>query len=124
MKKILLLLLVIFLIGCTKDTVQVCIEKQCFDSELVSTPEEMQKGLMFRTSLEGGMLFAFDSEKVAKFWMKNTLIPLDMIWIHKNKVIHVERDVQPCREDPCPNYGPDAVAGYVLEVNALILQQK
>lgn len=54
-----------------------------FTVEVARTPEEQEKGLMFRTSLpeKGGMLFPFAKPRYASFWMKNTLIPLDMVFI-------------------------------------------
>lgn len=54
-----------------------------FDVEVARTAEEQRQGLMFRTSLpqDGGMLFPFEQPRIASFWMKNTLIPLDMIFI-------------------------------------------
>jgi len=54
-----------------------------FTVEVARTPEEQAKGLMFRTSLpeNGGMLFPFEKPRFASFWMKNTLIPLDMVFI-------------------------------------------
>ncbi|MBL8650982.1 MAG: DUF192 domain-containing protein [Sphingopyxis sp.] len=54
-----------------------------FTVEIARTPEEQAKGLMFRTSLpdNGGMLFPFEKPRFASFWMKNTLIPLDMFFI-------------------------------------------
>jgi uncharacterized membrane protein (UPF0127 family) len=51
--------------------------------------------------------------------MKNTLIPLDLIWIDANhKIVHIAHDVPPCKADPCPSYPPNAAASYVLEVPA------
>ena len=54
-----------------------------FDVEVARTADEQEQGLMFRTSLpaKGGMLFPFAKPKIASFWMKNTLIPLDMIFV-------------------------------------------
>ena len=54
-----------------------------FRVEIARTEAEQEKGLMFRTSLpaDGGMLFPFAKPKIANFWMKNTLIPLDMIFV-------------------------------------------
>jgi uncharacterized membrane protein (UPF0127 family) len=54
-----------------------------FRVEVARTAEEQARGLMFRTSLpaDGGMLFPFEKPRIASFWMKNTLIPLDMIFV-------------------------------------------
>ena len=58
--------------------------------EVAKTNEEQAEGLMYRLELKknGGMLFLFDNEKKASFWMKNTLIPLDIIFINKNGSIN------------------------------------
>ncbi|KQZ69462.1 hypothetical protein ASE06_01170 [Sphingopyxis sp. Root214] len=54
-----------------------------FNVEVASTDEEQDRGLMFRTSLPegGGMIFPFKKPRIGSFWMKNTLIPLDMFFI-------------------------------------------
>jgi len=100
---------------------KVCINNKCFIVEIVDTPEQRAKGLMNRQSLaqDKGMLFVFDQEANHSFWMKNTLIPLDIIWINKDKqVVDIEKNVQLCKADPCPRYSPDQKANYVLELNA------
>jgi uncharacterized protein len=87
--------------------------------ELARTPEEQAQGLMFRESLreKSGMLFLFPESAPHAFWMKNTMIPLDMIWMdEKGKVIFVSADTPPCKADPCPNYGPSEPARMVLEI--------
>ncbi len=87
--------------------------------ELAKTREEQAQGLMFRESLppRRGMLFLFPEPGVHKFWMKNTMIPLDMIWLdEKGKVLFVSADTPPCKVDPCPSYGPEAAATSVLEI--------
>src|SRR4030042_2848822 len=65
---------------------QVCFKKHCFSVELAVTPEEREEGLMFRKNLDSdkGMLFIFEKEGKYGFWMKKTLIPLDIIWIDDN----------------------------------------
>lgn len=87
--------------------------------ELARTPEEQTQGLMFRESLpeKTGMLFLFDEAAPHHFWMKNTMIPLDMIWMDESgKVLFVSADTPPCKADPCPTYGPDSQASSVLEI--------
>jgi uncharacterized protein len=87
--------------------------------ELARTPQEQAQGLMFRESLlpNTGMLFLFDAAGVHSFWMKNTMIPLDMIWMDEaGRVVFVSADTPPCKADPCPNYGPEAPAARVLEI--------
>jgi uncharacterized membrane protein (UPF0127 family) len=87
--------------------------------EIAGNDETRGQGLMYRDRLapDRGMLFLFAQSGDYPFWMKNTLIPLDMIWIDEGlRVAHVERDVPPCKADPCPSYDPRAVARYVLEL--------
>lgn len=100
---------------------KVCADDFCFLVEIADDSSERSRGLMDRESLDSdkGMLFIFDQESKHSFWMKNTLISLDMIWISSNKqVVYIEKNVQPCQADPCPSYGPDKEAKYVLEINA------
>jgi uncharacterized protein len=102
------------------ETSRVCFEKTCFDVEIADTKYKQQRGLMNRESLEKnkGMLFVFEKEEAHKFWMKNTLIPLDMIWIDGNsKIIYIQKNAQPCKIDSCETFGPDENAKYVLEIN-------
>ncbi|WP_232846685.1 DUF192 domain-containing protein [Devosia beringensis] len=68
--------------------------EHAFNVELVDTPESRAKGLMFREELadDAGMLFDFKQEREVSFWMSNTLIPLDMIFVGADgvvKTIHV-----------------------------------
>jgi uncharacterized membrane protein (UPF0127 family) len=89
--------------------------------EIAADDDTRAQGLMFRDRVpEGtGMLFMFPQAGDIPFWMKNTLVPLDMIWIDdQNRVVHVEPNVPPCKADPCPSYPPHATAKYVLELGA------
>ncbi len=87
------------------------------DVELAITPEEKQVGLMFRETLcaDCGMLFVFDDEMIRSFWMKNTLIPLDIIFISENLSVGNVLSAEPCEQDPCRLY--KGLAKFVLEVN-------
>jgi uncharacterized membrane protein (UPF0127 family) len=90
-----------------------------YSLELALTPEDQAQGLMFRESLaeRHGMLFVFPETAPHHFWMKNTMIPLDMIWLDASgKVLFVSADTPPCKADPCPTYGPDGPAQSVLEI--------
>ena len=94
-------------------------EKIKVNVEIADSPEERAAGLMFRESLgeNSGMLFIFDDEKTRSFWMKNTLIPLDMVFISEDLEIIDIKYAEPCREDPCISYVSKEPAEYVLEVN-------
>ena len=90
-------------------------------AELAVSEEERARGLMFRKEiLPGqGMLFVFREDGIHSFWMKNTLVSLDILWLDGDKrIIHIEADVPPCREEPCPSYGPLSPSRYVLELKA------
>jgi uncharacterized membrane protein (UPF0127 family) len=85
------------------------------------TDEERALGLMFRDSLpeDHGMLFVFDADGTLPFWMKNTFIPLDFVWLSGGgEVVEVLPDVPPCRLDPCPSYSNVKPARAMLELNA------
>ena len=87
--------------------------------ELATDDETRAQGLMYRDRLRdhAGMLFFFSEMSVHGFWMKNTLIPLDILWIDEGRrVVHARYDVPPCQADPCPSYDPGVPAKYVLEV--------
>ena len=89
--------------------------------------EESMRGLMFRKHLpeNAGMLFAYYDEKPRTFWMKNTLIPLDMIFVDGGcKIIEIKENVPPCAQDECPNYPSKNLPKHALEVNAGFMQEK
>lgn len=90
--------------------------------EMARTPEEQAKGLMFRTTLEenAGMLFLFEKPQALHFWMKNTLIPLDILYLDESGTILNIVRMKPClREIPiCPSYPSEGLAKYALEINA------
>ena len=114
----LLVVFLFFLGGCTRQS-YVDISGEKIIVEIADTPEERGQGLMFRESLceDCGMLFVFEEEGLYSFWMKNTLIPLDMIFIDADGVIVTILSAEPCVEEPCESYTPIDDAKYVLEVN-------
>lgn len=89
-----------------------------FGVEMAATPEEQAKGLMFRRELpEGqGMLFDFHREQPTSFWMKNTYVPLDMIFIRADgRILRIAENTVPLSEALVPSGGPVLA---VLEVVA------
>ncbi|HBB03890.1 TPA: hypothetical protein DCZ39_03240 [Patescibacteria group bacterium] len=75
---------------------------------------------MNRTSMpeDSGMIFVFPKPGIYNFWMKDTLIPLDMIWIDEQfKVVRI-LTAEACKANPCTIYKPEREAKYVLEINA------
>ena len=92
-------------------------------AEIADTTEKRAKGLMYRDSLpqDRGMLFTFAEPQLWTFWMKNTRISLDIIWMDgKKRIVHIERNVPTCSrtDDGCPQYQPNDNAMYVLELAA------
>jgi uncharacterized protein len=92
-------------------------------AEIADTPRKRAQGLMYRDHLkkDHGMLFFFSEPQAWTFWMKNTKIALDLIWLdEKKRVTHIERNVPICTksDDSCPQYRPNSAdAVYVLEIS-------
>jgi hypothetical protein len=87
-----------------------------FEVELATTPAEREQGLMFRKSMapNAGMLFLYPSEQQVAFWMKNTLIPLDMLFLKADgSIARIAHDAVPLDETPIPS---NADVKAVLEV--------
>ena len=89
--------------------------------ELASTATQRSLGLMFRPSLpdDHGMLFLFPSPDRHGIWMKNMLIPLDILWLdHRKQIVHIETNVPPCQREPCLIYQSETPSLYVIELAA------
>lgn len=95
-------------------------------AEIARTDQERSIGLMYRTHLQQGrgMLFVFDQEQPMSFWMKNTLIPLDIVFFDKHGRYVSALTMNPCTSDPCPLYNSLGAAQYVLEVPAHTLRNQ
>jgi uncharacterized protein len=92
-------------------------------AEIADTARKRAEGLMYREHLDKnrGMLFTFDEVQPWTFWMKNTKIPLDIIWMNEKKqIVHIEANVPICTrtDDGCRQYQPNEPALYVLELGA------
>ncbi|MCG8572582.1 MAG: DUF192 domain-containing protein [Spirochaetes bacterium] len=114
-----LILLNLFFLSCEKkshETVKIEINGKEYQFETALTKEERRKGLMFRKNLakNGGMLFVFQEEMVLSFYMKNTLIPLDIAYINSKFEIIDIQNMKPLDESDITSAGP---ALYALEVN-------
>ncbi len=86
--------------------------------EIADTPEDIRQGMMYRTRLEAnhGMFFLFDGERERSFWMKNTILSLDILFINASgRIVHIAEHTIPYSKDPIPSIYP---AQFVLEVNA------
>ena len=94
-----------------------------FIVEVATSPEDQSRGLSGRTELAKGtgMLFIFEPAQIQSFWMKDMIIPLDIVWVANDKIIGFERNVPPPTPGTPPEkltiYSPPAAIDYVLELN-------
>lgn len=96
---------------------------QQLEVELADDEYQRETGLMYRESLEEsqGMLFIFEEEKERGFYMKNTYIPLDLIFLDgNNKIVSIQENAEPHSEKTIPS---EASAQYVLEINAGLVNE-
>lgn len=86
--------------------------------EVARTPAEKAIGLMFRTEIpeDRGMFFPIEPPQNVRFWMKNVLVELDMIFVREGVVQAIIANVPPCLTENCPNYGPDVPVDGVVEL--------
>jgi uncharacterized protein len=127
MKRYLLpLALALFASACTatpakSDTRELTLHGHVFHVELATNDAQRELGLMHRNSLatDHGMLFVFPYDAPQSFWMKDTLIGLDMLFFNKDrKLVSMQLNVPPCKTDPCPVYPSGKPVVYVLELAA------
>ncbi|MCG2690061.1 DUF192 domain-containing protein [Candidatus Parcubacteria bacterium] len=90
-------------------------------AEIAKTKQELAKGLSRRKEIpeNQGMLFLFEEEQFLAFWMKDTLIPLDLIFLNKDKqIVKIVKSAQPCEGENCPSYFSDFESQYVIETKS------
>jgi len=113
--------LLLLFTSCVSAEPQVVLKGQRFKVELATTPKEHALGLMFRDKLaeDSGMLFIFPTATTRSFWMRNTRIPLDILYFDDSlRLVSVAQGAKPCHVARCPTYSSAGPARYVLELNA------
>jgi len=118
-----LLSLFLLLGGCASSSGQwVELAGQRYQVELALDEASRTRGLMFRQDMpaDQGMLFVHERQQILAYWMKNTLIPLDILYFDNTlRLVSQQRDVPPCSAgNACPAYPSSQPARYVLELNA------
>lgn len=93
---------------------------QTFQLEIATKPSELSKGLKFRKSIpeNTGMLFVINRAEPIRLWMKETYIPLDMIFMRDGVVNDIVHNAVPCKRKPCPAYGGKFPSNQIIEVPA------
>jgi len=127
MRNAILMVLFGLLSSCASDgTERVMLKGQTFHVEVVSDDAGRERGLMFRDQMaaDHGMLFVFPHSQNLSFWMKNTHIPLDILYFDDAfGFVSAALGTPPCGQtgslnNRCPNYPSTGMARYVLELNA------
>ena len=104
----------------TKQIPNFCFNGKCINLEIAKTPQERELWLMFRETLEkdSWMFFSFDWLWKHSIWMKNTLIPLDIIRLTTGyKVVDIV-SAPPCKQEDCPIYKPNNDNLWAIEINS------
>jgi hypothetical protein len=121
--RIYLLLSLVLFTSCSADrafpVVDLTLNGKLYHIEVADTQNRKSRGLMFRESIKrnAGMLFPYDSPVHLNIWMKNTLIPLAVLWLDDEARIIYREILQPCRTANCPSFGPEQRSMYALELH-------
>ena len=95
------------------------LKNEMYKLEIADTVKRKKLGLMYRQSLEknSGMLFVYSRPGNYRIWMKNTLIPLTVIWLDEQATIIDKKILQPCRSINCPVFGISRPSTFILELH-------
>ncbi len=110
-----------------KGTVEIGNQGFILSVEVASTESQRSMGLMYRDNLDlnRGMLFVFEYPAIQRVWMKNTLIPLDVLFVSaKGEIVSIHKGLQPCVKKSCEIYDSMGIAKYMLEVNAGVVKKQ
>ncbi len=102
------------------ESMQLHIGEKLFLLEIADTPNRRQQGLMFRSdlSIHAGMIFVYPRSGDHRIWMKNTRIPLTVVWIDDKATVIGIKTLWPCKQENCPSYGVQSASRYIIEFNA------
>jgi len=118
---LLCLLLAVLCSACASEGPTVEINGASYTVDIADNDATRTRGLMFVDSMpdDHGMLFIFPNSRPRSFWMKNTLIPLDIIYFDSDlELVSVSKNARPCKTARCGHYPSSGPAKYVLELNA------
>lgn len=121
-----LLLLSLLLLGCAgEERMEVGLlwegGEAIFELAIADAPDERRRGLMNRTreQVGDGMLFIFEEQEQRSFWMHDTLVALDLLFIDEHgRIVHLVEGAQPCPELPCPSIPSVQPTRFVVELPA------
>ncbi len=96
------------------------INNQTIQLEVAREPQELYKGLKFRTALppNHGMLFIVNKPEIISLWMKDTYVPLDMIFLKDGEIKNIVRKAPPCKIKECPGYSSNYPVNQIIELPA------
>ncbi len=95
------------------------LNNKLYTLEIADTNNRKKRGLMYRQTLaqNAGMLFVYSKPGNYRIWMKNTMIPLSVIWLDQQLRVIGKKILQPCQTANCPVFGVSAPSKFILELN-------
>jgi len=120
---LILLLQEVYAVAIEFDHGSLLINGEQYSIEIAKTSKQRSQGLMFRENLDirQGMLFVYPRSGNHRIWMKNTLIPLSVIWLDDSETVIEIKVLPPCKLGPCPSYGASKPAKYIIELSSEVM---